>query len=220
MQHNSVVRALVHASPQHCSVPLGSHTLSCDTTAKMPLTLVLQYPEQCPSSLVSLYTWKPKSSVKVSVADVAPRSADYSTCPSMKVPVAPFFTVSTSNPLWNKPPPRGPPLSHPYFSALSLQVSALFLTGVVPMVARNKTAKDYLQESASFKVILQKRLGLEIRNSLAILFFYSCFAIFTSAKWSLSEKRLYPGFNFPSVNPLTLKSPPCLCSELLTLTQN
>lgn len=87
---------------------LGFHILSCNTTAKMPLTWVPQFPDHCPPSLYV------KSQIVCKIVSSWCYSwiLDYSTCPSVKVPVAPFFTVSTSNPvLCNKPPPRGPPLS-------------------------------------------------------------------------------------------------------------
>lgn len=146
-------------------------------------------------------------------------SPDYSTRPSVKVAVAPFFTVSTSNPvLCNKPPPHGPPSHTPTSQPCPFKSVLSSSQGLYPWWRGIRRLRTTFKRAPSFKVTLQKRLGLEMRNSLAIIFFYSCFAIFTSAKWSLSEKRLYPGFNFPSVNPLTLKSPPCLCSELLTLT--
>lgn len=69
------------------------------------------------------------------------------------------------------------PSHHPYFSALSLQVSALYLTGVVPIVAGNKTAKDYLQESAFFQSDITKVSGLrnEKLSSYYIFLFLFCY---------------------------------------------
>lgn len=69
------------------------------------------------------------------------------------------------------------PSHHPYFSALSLQVSALYLTGVVPIVAGNKTAKDYLQESAFFQSDITKASGLrnEKLSSYYIFLFLFCY---------------------------------------------